>query len=133
MNKLLPLLLLGMLLSISACEKKEERILPKVATTTQNNVADKARIEREAFISKAQNEFDELGVKLAEIRKKAVDASGNAREKLNRQVFALEQEQKSVEEKLANMKSAIGESWKGFKDGVTASIEQFKQSVKSAM
>ena len=133
MNKLLPILLLGMLLSISACEKKEERILPKVATTTQNNVADQARIEREAFVSKAQNEFDELGVKLAEIRKKAVDASGNAREKLSRQVWALEQEQKSVEENLANMKSAIGESWKECKDGVTASIEKFKQSVKSAM
>lgn len=133
MNKLLPLLLLGMLLSISACEKKEERILPKVATTTQNSVADQARLEREAFISKAQNEFDELGVKLAEIRKKAVDASGNARENLNRQVLTLEQEQKSVEGKLANMKSAIGESWREFKDGVTASIEKFKQSVKSAM
>lgn len=133
MNKLLPVLMLGMLLSISACEKKEERILPKVETTTQNNVAEQARIEREAFIIKAQNEFDELGVKLAEIRKKAVDASGNAREKLNRQVLALEQEQKSAEEKLVNMKSAIGESWKEFKDGVTASIEKFKQSVKSAM
>ena len=133
MNKLLPLLLLGMLLSISACEKKEERILPKVATTTQNNVADQARMERDAFASKAQIELDELGVKLAEIRKKAVDASGNARKSINRQVLALEQEQKSVEENLANMKSAIGASWMEFKDGVTASIEKFKQSVKSAM
>ena len=133
MNKLLPVLMLGMLLSISACEKKEERILPKVETTTQNNVTDQARVEREAFISKVQNEFDELGIKLTEIRKKAVDASGNAKEKLNRQVLALDQEQKSAEEKLANMKSAIGESWKEFKDGVTTSIEKFKQSVKSAM
>ena len=115
MNKLLAVLLLGILLSISACEKKEERILPKVATTTQNTVTDQATIEREAFISKAQNEFDELGVKLAEIGKKAVDASGNAREKFNRQVLPLVQEQKSVEEKLANMKPAIGEAGKNLR------------------
>jgi len=133
MNKFLSVLLLGMLLSTSACEKKEERILPKVESATQTSAAEQARIEREAFISKAQNEVDELGVKLAEIRKKAVDASGNAKEKLNQQILGLEQEKKGVEEKLTEMKSAVGEKWKEFQAGVTAAIEQFKQSVKNAI
>lgn len=133
MNKFLSVLMLGLLLSTSACEKKEERILPKVETATQLSAEDQARFEREAFISKAQNEIDELGVKLAEIRKKTVDASGNAKEKLNKQVLALEQEQKDVEAKLADMRSAAGEKWKEFQTGVTAAIEQFKQSVKNAI
>lgn len=133
MNKLLLALLLGVMLSTSACEKKEERILPKIGSTDQIDAAEKSMFEREAFISQAQNEMDELGVKLADIRKKAVDATGSVKEKMKMQVLALEQEQRNAEEKLANLRSVMGEKWKELKAGVTSAVEQFKQSVKNAI
>jgi len=136
MNKLVLVLMLGgMLLSTSACEKKEERILPKVdsAARVDIDVAEQSRLEREAFINQAQNEIDELGVRLADFRKKAAEASGKAREKLDQQVLAMEHDQKDVEEKLAILRLAIGEQWKELRGGVSSAIEQFKQSVDKAI
>lgn len=135
MNKLLAVLVFGLALAGSACEKKEERILPKVGLSGKVDAgqvagAEQYRIEREAFVSQAQKELDELVAKLADVRKKAVNASGKAKEKLNRQVLALEQEQKNVEEKLANLKSALDEKWTDLKSGVTNAIEQFKQAIQ---
>lgn len=133
MNKLLPVLLSVLILSAAACEKKEERILPKVDSSAQSDAGDQLKLERDAFIQEAQKEFDELGDKLIQLRKKAVDATGSAREKLNRKILALEQEQKDVAEKLANLKSAIGENWMKFKSDFTTSFDKFKQSVKDAI
>jgi hypothetical protein len=133
MNKLLPLLLLGLMLAITACEKKEERILPKVGSTDQTEAFEKPGPDRVAFIHQAQQEIDELGIRLADIRKKAVAATGKAKDKPDRQDLALEQEQKNVEEKLASLNSEAGEKWKGLKAGVIAAIEQLKKSVQNAI
>lgn len=132
MNKLLTMLIFGLVLAVSACEKKEERMLPKVGTSEKVDVAvaEQVRVERDAFINQAQKQLDELAEKLADLKKKAVTATGKAKDKLNQQVLVLEQEQKNVEENLANLKSALGEKWKDFKSGVTGSIEQFKQAVQ---
>lgn len=130
MDKFLPVLLLGLILATSACEKKEERILPKVGATDQTDASEKSGSDRAAFIQQAQNELDELGIKLADIRKNAVSATGTAKDKLDQQLLRLEQERGNVEEKLANLKSEVGEKWKDLKAGVTAAIEQLKQSVQ---
>ena len=56
-------------------------------------------------------------------RKKTVEATGDVKNKLDQKIVALEQEQKNVEEKLANLEAEAGEKWKQFKAGVTAAIE----------
>lgn len=133
MNKLLLVLMLGGMLAGSGCEKKEERILPKVDSANQIEAGEQSRIEREEFIRQAQKEIDDLSVKLEDLRKKALDATGNARKKLDQQVVALEQEQKNVQGKLANLKAEIGEKWKDLKAGVTTAIEKLRQSVQEAI
>lgn len=129
---LLPFLL-GLLLTTAACDKKDERILPKLDSVDQVDVKGKSAIEREEFIRQAQQEVDELRVKLSDIKARAIAATGQAKAKLDQQILALEQEQKNVEERLTNMKAEIGEKWKELKTGVTAAIEQFKQSLKNAI
>lgn len=129
---LLPLLL-GLLLTTAACDKKDERILPKMDAVDQVDVKGKSEMERQEFIRQAQQEVDELRVKLSDIKARAIAATGQARVKLEQQILALEQEQKDVEERLASMKAEIGERWKDLKTGVTAAIEQFKQSLKNAI
>jgi len=134
MNQLLLVpLLSGLLLTISACDKKDEGILPKLNSVDRVDVKEKSALEREEFIRQAQQEIDEMHIKLSYIRARAVAATGQAKEKLDRQVLLLEQEQKVVEEKLSNMKAEIGEKWKDLKTGVTAAIEQFKQSLKNSI
>lgn len=134
MNKFLLVLLSVLLVFIAACEKKkEEQILPKVDAVVPAEIGEQAKLERETFVREAQKELDELAVSLAEIRKKAVVARGSAREKLDQQIQALEQEQKDVAGKLLNLKSAIGEKWQELKSDFTTSFEKFKQSVKNAI
>jgi len=121
------------MLAGSGCEKKEERILPKVDSANQIEAGEQSRIEREEFIRQAQKEIDDLGVELDEIRKKAVEATGAVKNKLDQKIMALEQEQKNVEEKLVNLKAEAGEKWKELKAGVTAAIEKLRQSVQDAI
>jgi hypothetical protein len=127
MNNLLLVMLLGMLLFTSACERKEERILPKVDSIEQVDATEQSRLEREAFLKSARIEIDAIKIKMDELRKNAVIATGKAKDKLDQQILALEQEQKLVDQKLAEIESAIGETWKELKSGVTEEIEKFKQ------
>lgn len=133
MNKLLLVLLSVLLVFTAACEKKEEQILPKVDAVAPGEVGEQAKLEREMYVREAQKELDELAISLAEIRKKAVVARGNAREKLDQQIQTLEQEQKDVAGKLFNLKSAIGDKWQELKSDFATSFEKFKQSVKNAI
>ncbi|HUX89925.1 MAG TPA: hypothetical protein VMV48_04480 [Gallionellaceae bacterium] len=133
MNKLLLALMLGVMLAGSGCEKKEERILPKVGTADQIDAGEQSRIEREEFVRQAQKEIDELSAKLDDIRTKAVDATGSAKQKLDQQIVLLEQERKDVEGQLARLKAEIGEQWKDLKAGVTAAIERLRRSVQEAI
>lgn len=133
MNKLLLVLMLGGVLAGSGCEKREERILPKVDSANKIEAGEQSRIEREEFIRQAQKEIDDLGVKLDDIRKKTVEATGAVKNKFDQKIVALEQEQKNVEEKLANLKAEAGEKWKELKAVVTAAIEKLRQSVQDAM
>lgn len=133
MTKLLLALLLGVMLAGSGCEKKEERILPKVDTANQADAGEQSRSEREEFVRQAQKEIDDLSAKLDDIRKKAMDATGNAKQKLDQQVVLLEQEKKDVEGQLAKLKAEIGEQWKDLKAGVTAAIEKLRRSVQKTI
>lgn len=133
MNKLLLALMLGVMLAGSGCEKKEERILPKAGTSDQVDAGEKSRIEREEFVRQARKEIDDLSAKLDEIRKKAVDATGSAKQKLDQQIVLLEKERKDVEGQLAELKAEVGEQWKDLKAGVTAAIEKLRRSVQEAI
>lgn len=132
MHKLL--LVIAMALSVIACEKKKgERILPKVDFTARADVLNQSSVERDAFIKQIQQEIDEQAATLSSLRKKAAAATGKAKENLEREIKTLEQEQKVVEEKLAGLKSSIGEKWKELKADVRAASDKFRQSIKNAM
>ncbi len=137
-NKLLFTIFLGVLLCASACDRKGERALPEIVSantqsiTTAGQVAGRqeAGSERDEFVNKAQRDIDALNLKLAEVKKRAERATGKAKTQLDRQIVVLEREMKNGEAKLAELKSAIGEKWKELQAGVTAAIEQLKQSIK---
>jgi len=132
-NKFQLVLLSIFLLAGAACEKKEERILPKVDSAARSEAATKLKAERDEFLRQAQKEFDELDIKLADLRKKAASATGSARDKLNQQLLVLEEEHKNVAEKLANLQAAIGEKWQELKSDFTIAIDRFRKSVKNAI
>jgi cation transport regulator ChaC len=134
MHNLWLALVMGLMLSFTACEKKkEEGILPKVDSASQIETGKPSSIERDAFIRQVQQEIDKQAAELADIRNKAAVATGQAKDKLEQQLKKLEQEKKIVDEKLAGLKASVGEKWKELKADVVSAIDKFRQSVKSAM
>lgn len=79
MNKLFLVIQLGLMLATQACEKKEERILPKVGSMARIDAGEQSGSEREKFIRQTQREMDELAIKLLDIRQKAQGVTGRAR------------------------------------------------------
>lgn len=137
MNRLLLAFLLGSLLAVSACSKKEEDRPPSKVSTEDvkketkeaiGTAMDYAKQERDEFVGKAQKELDEINPKMEELKKKAQEATGEAKVKLDEQIKRLQQEQKAAAEKLDKLKSATGEAWKDLKAGVQAAIDHLKQS-----
>ena len=89
------ILLFGLLLALSACEKKkEELILPKVNTgevqkeakEVVSTLADQAKRERDEFVSNAQKDMDQFATRMASLKKKAQEASGETKSKLDQQI-----------------------------------------------
>lgn len=134
-------------LAITACEnQREKRNLPRVDSrnvdtpkldsrsddTVQPDRLDQLSAERDRFASEVQKEVDELSSEIAELRKKTLTATGQARENIQQRLAALEQERKTVEEKLAAMKAAMGEKWKELREDISNSLGKLKKSVKEA-
>ena len=139
MNRFLVVLLaalLGLVLAVSACQKKEEKAPPKVSSEDVKNeakeavgaAAEYAKQERDEFVNKAQKDMDAINLKMEELKKKAQDATGEAKAKIEQQIERLEPERQVAEEKLAALKSATGEAWKDLKADVEAAIDRLKQS-----
>lgn len=138
MKRLVIPVVLGLALAMSACGKKEEGTAPQTSAgevqkevkEAVSAVADKARQERDEFVSKTQKEVDELNKQMAELRQKAEKATGEAKAKLDQQLQNLEQERQAAEQKLAELKAATGEKWQEFKAGVSDAIDRLKQSIR---
>lgn len=137
MNRLLMLVLLGLSIILSACEKKEQLPQPTIGSESAEKPAgasmtEQAQQARKAFVDKAQQEMDALNLKLGELKRKAQTLTGEAKVKIDQQIQNLEQEQKAAAQKLDEMKSATGDKWDALKAGVADAVERFKQSFEKA-
>lgn len=133
MNKFMFAMFLGTGLMIAACDSKDDRILPKMDPAAQAHLPEASAREKEAFGKQARKELDELGVKISGLRKKALTASGQAREKLDREISEFEQEKKNIEERLVQLKAEMSEKWKDMKEGVNQSISRLRQAIQNAI
>ena len=140
MKRLLLPVLLGLALTVSAAEKREEGAPTKTGSTDVRKetgeavdaMTAKARQERDEFVAKAQKEMAELKKNMAALNKKAKKLSGEAKANLDQQVKNLEPELKAAEQKLADLKSATGEKWAELKSGVSSAIDRLKQTMQKA-
>lgn len=72
------ILLVGVVLALSACGKKEESVLPKISTgevqkeakQVVSTLAEQTKQERDEFVSKAQKDMDEFNARMAAPRKR---------------------------------------------------------------
>ncbi|BAN35892.1 hypothetical protein SCD_n02081 [Sulfuricella denitrificans skB26] len=135
MKRILLPMLLGLALTVSAAENREEGAPPRTDSADVRKetgeaidaMTAKARQERDEFVVKAQKEMAELNQKMAELKKKAKKLSGEAKAELDRQIQNLEPELKAAEQKLADLKTDTSEKWEELKAGVSGAIDRLKQ------
>ena len=140
MNRLPVLVLLGLSVTLSACEKKEQLPQPTIGSESTRKPAagsgatmtEQAHQKRKAFVEEMQREMDALNVKLGELKSKARTLTGEAKVKIDRQIQNLEQEQKAAARKFDALKTATGEKWTEMKAGVVDAVDRLKQSVRKA-
>lgn len=138
MKRLLLPVMLGLVFTVSAAEKREEGAPPRTGSADVRKetgeaidaMTAKARQERDEFVGKAQKEMAELNKKMAALKKKAKKLSGEAKAGLDRQIQNLELELKVAEQKLADLKSATGEKWEELKTEVSAVIDRLKLAMQ---
>jgi len=144
MRHLIWLAVIALAAGMTACEKKDIVPAPIPIPQTDGGAAktpskpeagaleSAARQERDDFVAAAEKDLAEIKARMLELKRDLVQASGEAKAALQRQITALEQEMQSAEKKLAELKAATLAEWKGLRQGISAAIDQLKQSVKKA-
>ncbi|MES2237778.1 MAG: hypothetical protein V4500_08525 [Pseudomonadota bacterium] len=132
MNSLRTLMLLGVAVGFAACSKKEDYALPKTgiekaeiksfAATNVNT------LEREQFLSRAQQEVAELGTRIETLRKQAQRATAEFQPK----ILALDAEMKNLQTKLTELKTTTTTQWKTLKIDIESSMDRLRNAVDKA-
>lgn len=123
---------------ITACEKVDESKRPKTDTQEIKNKAtevaavmsEKARQERDEFVSNIQAEMDALNIQMEELAQRAETESGEIKEKMNHQLKSLKEKRNKVLQKMAEIESETSEKWYTLKAGVSSALEDLKQAIK---
>jgi hypothetical protein len=141
MKVLFSLVFLGLLVGLTACKRLDEMPLPKVGTEEAKQepkvavagVATAAKADRDEFIAAMDKEFGELKSKIAVLKTEAAKASGKVKGAMEQQITALDEEAKTAEKKLADIKSATVEKWKDLQAGTKETLDHLKQSVHKTL
>jgi len=87
---------------------------------------------RDAFVAAADKDIAKGNARLAELEKKAGEASTEAKAKIDLQSTALKADLKSAESKLSEMKQATAARWREFESGVSAATAHLRKSIETA-
>jgi hypothetical protein len=141
MKLLFSLAFLGLLVALSACKRLDEAPLPKAGTGEAKQesaavvagVGAAAKADRDEFVAAMDKDLGELKAKIAGLKTEAAKASGQAKAALEQQITALDDEAKSAEKKLADVKVAAVEKWKDMQAGTKETLDHLKQSVQKVL
>ncbi|WP_439156308.1 coiled coil domain-containing protein [Yoonia sp.] len=88
--------------------------------------------EKSAYRQKLQARLDQWRTEIDKLEAKAVEASADARMKIDDQIKELRKQQDAASEKLKELDDASGEAWKDFKSGVEKAWDDLGAAVKKA-
>ena len=133
MSRYLLPLLMGLSVLAGGCERQEPpKVTPgdveRKAAEAAGAATDSARQEKEEYVARAQKAVDEARADIATWRAEAAKAGAGAKDRLQRQIDAMEARWKLAERKLGELRSASGEAWKDLRSGVDKAVEDLSRS-----
>jgi myosin heavy subunit len=136
MVRLLMLMLVGLSLSLGACEKREHKAesdnvsskeVQQKVTEAMQTAADYAKQEKDDYVASVQKEMDEARQDIERLKAKAKTASAKAKVEIDRDIKAAEAKWEVAEQKLHELKAASIESWKNLRAGMDKAVGDVKQ------
>jgi DNA anti-recombination protein RmuC len=126
-------------LIFAACNKNEGS-MPKTENqaTTSSSTAGSAAVgqnnsttqaERDSFMQAAKEDIDKMKGKLDQLKIKAQNSSADAKARLEKDIPPLEDQLKTMEKKLDDLKNASAASWQEMKTAFAASLESLKSAI----
>jgi uncharacterized protein YjbJ (UPF0337 family) len=126
-------------LIFAACNKNEGS-MPKTENqaTTSSSTAGSAAVgqnssttqaERDSFMQAAKEDMDKMKGKLDQLKIKAQNSSADAKARLEKEIPPLEDQLKTMEIKLDDLKNASAASWQEMKTAFAASLESLKSAI----
>ena len=133
MSRYLLPLVMGLSVLAGGCERQEPpKVTPgdveRKAAEAAGAATDYARQEKEEYVARAQKAVDEARAEIATWRAEAGKARAGAKDRLQRQIDAMEARWKLAERKLGELRSASGEAWKDLRSGVDRAVEDLSRS-----
>jgi len=140
---LLPLIVTMIVSSLifAACNKNESS-MPKTEAEKQvtsppsaagsgatSQTEDISQAERSSFMQAAQEDLDKAKSKLEELKTKAQNSSADVKARLEKDIPSLEDQMKTMEKKLADLKNASATSWQEMKLAFSSSMENLKSAI----
>ncbi len=88
---------------------------------------------KDEYMADIEEQLKEYQDKIDELRKQAQLAGQDTKASLEEKIQALEKQQESVRERLAEVKSASGNAWTHLKAGTDTAMDDLKQAYEKAV
>jgi DNA anti-recombination protein RmuC len=102
------------------------------AQEAADTAAQYARQQRDEYVRRAQQELDDLHAKIEDLRAQAAQSGADARDRLDQQIAALQDQWNRSRDRLDKLKRASGEAWQEIQTGVGNALDELKKSYEKA-
>lgn len=110
-------------------QKQDEReAAVELKTTEQQLAATKAR---DTFVADTEKQLAEVEARIDQLKSTASSAEGNAKQDLDRQIDALQNQHDRAEEALGHLKSAALTEWPAHRQNVRTAMQELDNSIKN--
>jgi chromosome segregation ATPase len=94
--------------------------------------AEYAQDQRDQYVAKFQQEIDELGTRIEELKNEAEGLNAEAKTKLEGVVRQLDEQRDNAAQKVDQLVTASGVVWKDVEDALAQALQSLEQSYEEA-
>lgn len=125
------LFVLGLIGSVVYATDKGQEVKQKASETVQA-AGDYTKEQKEEMQKSFDEKMNKLSAEIADLKKDAKKASGQAKDQMNDQIKTLETKQTSLKKDLARWKKSSGKAWDEMKNGMSQAMDNLSDAYQKA-
>lgn len=104
----------------------------RTSSESGKDFREKTQSAQNEFVKKMEAELEKVDAKIAEMKKKAENATDEAKTEYKKQIRSLQGKKSSFQRKLNELQNASGQAWEEFKAGVQKAVDDLKKASDDA-